>query len=75
MAWKGEPESASWLRKRESTRHPPGREETVGPLLRGAQGDSDVKNGKSQLYGIFDFQWAFIFNYLPQKRCTKLLRF
>lgn len=61
--------------KRESIQHLLAREETVRPLLRGAQGKFHVKNGNSQLYAIFDFQWVLISNCLPQKCCTNLLSF
>lgn len=61
--------------KRESIQHLLGREETLRPLLWGAQGKFGVKNGNRQLYGIFDFQWVLISNYLPQKCCTDPLSF
>lgn len=75
MAGRCEPESASCFCKRESIQHLLGREEALRPLLWGAQGKYHVKNGNSQLYGIFDFPWVLISNYLPQKCCTNLLSF
>lgn len=75
LAGRCEPESASCFCKREIIQHLLGREETLRPLLWGAQGKLCVKNRNSQLYGIFDFQWVLISNSMPQKCCTNLLSF